>query len=160
MAKIDNLLRAFAWAIYAKAGALKKLDLTKTQRSRVLESISDDIKKCTNFTVPSVSRAALREATRLGVNLRAKSWHDQPQFDRGRKKFHLEHLVPVSTIRAECLRTTSESKILNVLKRRLRVVWILKSEDAKLTQLGFRSRRNDPDDAYRVAKIKLVQPDK
>ena len=157
MVKIDDLLRPFARSIRAKASALKKLDLTKTQRSRLLESISDDIKKCTNFIVPTVSRAALKEAARLGVKLQSKSWHDQPQFDRGRKKFHLEHFVPVSAIRETCLRATTQLEILNTLKSRLGVVWILKSEDGTLTRLGYRSKRQDPKTAYRNAKIEVVR---
>lgn len=159
MTKIDHLLRPFACSIRAKVRALTQLELTNGQRARMLEAISDDIKKCTNFIVPKESQAAHKEAAQLGINLRSKNWHDQPQFDRGRKRFHLEHFVPVSAIRDACLRETSELKILKLLKSQLRVVWILKREDAKLTQLGYRSKRQNPDNAYRNAKILLVDPD-
>ncbi len=153
MAKINDLLRPFACSILAKARALRELKLTKSQRARLLESISDDIKKCTNFVVPKASRVALEEAKQLGIDLCTKNWHDQPRFDRGRKKFHLEHLNPVSVIRAECLLAKTNSKIIQTLKQKLRVVWVLKSEDAKLTELGFRSKRLDPKAAYRSARI-------
>ncbi|MBI3545138.1 MAG: hypothetical protein HY081_00880 [Gammaproteobacteria bacterium] len=160
MAKIDGILKPFACSICAKARALLAKELTKSQRARLLESISDDVKKCSNFVVPEVSRAALKEAKRLGVDICLKNWHDQPRFDQGRRKFHLEHFVPVSAIREECLDARTELKILKILKNRLRLVWILKSEDAKLTQLGFRSRRRSPKIAYRDARIELAKKDK
>jgi hypothetical protein len=160
MAKTNNIFKPFACSIRAKARALRENELTRSQRARLLESISDDIKKCTNFIAPEVSRAALKEATNIGIDLCLKSWHDQPRFDRGRKNFHLEHYIPVSDIRQECLDAKTELKILKTLKNRLRVVWILKSEDAKLTQLGFRSKRRDPKIAYRNAGIELVRKTK
>jgi len=158
MASIDDLLAPFACSIYAKAKTLKSVELSSSQRARLLESISDDIKKCTNFIEPEVSQAALTAAERLQVDLRTKNWHDQPSFDAGRETFHFEHVVPVSAIRAACCDQGSEREIFAVLKGRLRVAWILKSEDAELTRLGHRSHRPDPDEAYRNAGIKLVPP--
>jgi len=51
----------------------------------------------------------------------------------------------------------SEEAILDVLKTRLRIAWILKTEDEELTRLGYRSMRADPEAAYREAKIELVK---
>ncbi|KYG04272.1 hypothetical protein BE21_47720 [Sorangium cellulosum] len=156
MASIDDLLKPFACALYAKASTLNSVGLSSSQRARLLESMSDDIKKCTNFIEPEVSEAALAEAEHLQVDLRTRNWHDQPSFDAGREIFHFEHVVPVSAIRAACCDQQSESAVLAVLKGRLRVAWILKSEDAELTLLGHRSNRPDPDAAYRKAGIQLV----
>jgi hypothetical protein len=36
------------------------------------------------------------------------------------------------------------------------VAWILKAEDRRLTSLGYRSERVDPDAAYREAGITLA----
>ncbi|TKC92132.1 hypothetical protein [Polyangium fumosum] len=124
----------FARSILAKASALRSIDLLPNQRARILESISDDIKKCTNFIAPQVSTAAWKEAERLGVDLYSKNWHDQPAFDAGRQTFHFEHVLPVSAIRDACLELNSEAAIFDVLKK-LRVAWILKTEDAELTVL-------------------------
>ncbi|MGQ0679994.1 MAG: hypothetical protein ACT4OM_10150 [Actinomycetota bacterium] len=157
-ANVDRLLMAFAQSIHAKLRALRTLDLTPKQKARLLEAISDDIKKCTNFLVPEASRAALDRASSLGVQLSGQTWHDQHKFDPGRTIFHFEHMVPVSAIREACLKETSDQAIQAILKNRLRVVWILKDEDKELTRLGYRSNRLDPASSYLEAGIELVEP--
>jgi hypothetical protein len=152
----EQLLLTFAGSISCKVSALNDLSLTPPQRARLLESVSDDIKKCTNFIKPEVSRAAREEAARLGVDLFSKNWHDQHRFDPGRKTFHFEHVLPVNALRELCVKAQTGEAVHTLLRTRLRVAWILKSEDAKLTELGFRSRRKDPDGAYREAGIRLV----
>jgi hypothetical protein len=161
MATIDELLRPFAKSIRSKVVALNalKLRLLPHQRACILESISDDIKKCTNFISPGLSQAAQKEAERLGVDLRSLNWHDQPRFDPGRKMFQWEHILPVKSIRKKCFDQPFEKNIFKILKRNLRVAWILKIEDAELTRRGYRTdRRNLPDAyrAYKQAKIVLL----
>ena len=151
------VLRAFASAILAKARAVRSLTQSPTHHRRLLESISDDIKKVSNLRPHEMSVAAATEAEVLGIDLREQTWHDQPRFDADREVFHVEHMVPVSALRELCLECGDEEHVLDILTSRLRVVWILKSEDAELTRLGFRHRRPDPEDAYRQAKI-VVHP--
>jgi hypothetical protein len=155
MATNEEIFSIFARAISCKVSALNDLDLTPPQRARMLESISDDIKKCTNFIKPDVSHAAREEAARLGVDLSSKNWHDQHRFDPGRKTFHFEHVLPVNALRELCVRAGSPEAIHALLRTKLRVAWILKREDVELTRLGFRSRRADPEAAYREAGIQL-----
>jgi hypothetical protein len=157
-AKTDDLLRPFAQSIYAKVMAYRDLEaaLTNSQAARFRESISDDIKKCSNFITPDASRAALREASSLGVNLYKMNWHDQGRFDAGRKLFHFEHVNCVKDLQRACLKETTHGAILDILKTRIRVAWILKSEDACLSRLGYRSDRPDPSVAYKEAGIELV----
>jgi hypothetical protein len=150
-----ELLWPFAQSIHAKATAVHELELTIEQRARVLESISDDIKKCTNFVDPRVSIGAKKVADRRKIDLWSKNWHDQPAFDPGRQVFHLEHFIPVSTIREACLEQ-SAAGIREILSTRLQIVWILKTENAKLTKLGYRSRRPEPEAAYRAAGIEIA----
>ncbi len=159
MATLDELLRPFAESIHAKAAALRTLRLTASQRARVRESISDDIKKCTNFITPEMSVAAHDEADPLGVDLSTRNWHDQPAFDAGREIFHFEHIVPVSALRTMCEVAESVDGTFSILRTRLRVAWILKREDLELTRLGYRSVRADPDSAYKHAKIELRKTD-
>ena len=102
-----------------------------------------------------MSQAAQEKAERLGVDLRLKNWHDQPQFDAGRATFHFEHILPVSAIRSECLTLDSEADIFDVLKGRLRVAWILKAEDAELTRLGYRNKRRTPTQRTEKQKFSL-----
>lgn len=160
MVEPTELLRPFALSIHAKVAAIRALELTADQRARVRESISDDIKKCTNFVSPRVSVAAMKAAARRKkkIDLWSRNWHNQGTFDRGRRVFHLEHFVPVSAIREACLGERSETGILELLRTRLQIVWILKAENAKLTKLGYRSRRPDPEAAYRAAGIEFAAP--
>lgn len=146
---------AFSHAIHAKAQVLRRPDLSVTARSRLREAISDDLKKVSNFLTPEISEAAMEEAEELGVDLYTKTWHDQPSFDAGREIFHLEHVRPVSFLRDECCKAETAEDVRRVLTTQLRVAWILKDEDRRLSAAGFRSRRPDPDGAYRGVGITL-----
>lgn len=159
MPATTHLLRPFAESIRAKARAVAILDLDERQRRRFLEAISDDIKKCTNFLVPEVSVAAAQRALAKGLDLRQMDWHDQHRFDPGRVEFHFEHMVPVAAIRARCLQARTVADVLAVLRDSLRVAWILKDEDARLTAMGYRTNRPDPESAYRMANIALSARD-
>jgi len=149
------IVKAFATSIWAKVCLLRDShleELEERHKLRVRESISEDIKKYTDCITPRVSDAAQTEPAARDVNLSAMGWHDQPQFDRGRKLFHLEHMTPVSAIREECLSAPSISSIESALNS-AKTAWILKSEDRKLTALGFRTNRPDPENAYQKAGI-------
>jgi hypothetical protein len=117
MTVLSRLLRPFAESIYAKAAALRTLDLTPQQKSRFRESIGDDIRKCTDLLTPSVSRAAAAEAAKRGLDLRTPGWHHQHKFDTGRKVFHLEHCVPVGELRERCMKQRTVRGVLGVLTR-------------------------------------------
>ncbi|MGH2975986.1 MAG: hypothetical protein ACRDLL_14125 [Solirubrobacterales bacterium] len=150
-----DLLTAFAESIWVKSKALRAKGLTDLETRRLHESISEDIKKWTDLLPPSVSVAAKAEADRRGVDLRQMDWHHQHRFDRGRLMFQWEHVVPVRSIRKDCLAASSLTAVANVLET-ARVAWILKEEDRRLTDLGYRWERPDPDDAYRQARITLL----
>lgn len=157
MADLRKLLSPFAVAIiHARSEAIRDWRSPPGITARFLESISDDIKKCGNFFAPYVSVAAKDKATRRGIDLTEKNWHDQPLFGKGRKLFQFEHLVPVSSLRADTLVSRTAADILNILMTRLRVVWMLKAEDAELGRMGYRSRRKGPVAAYRAAEIKIA----
>lgn len=162
MAIVDDLLGIFASSIFAKSTALRSIDLTPNQRRRVRKSITDDIKACGGILYPEVkqvevSKAAYEAAKLLKIDLGACGWNKQSSFDKGRKVFHWEHVDPVSCIQEACLKADSPNQIAAILKERIRIAWILKSEDRELTRLGFRSRRPDPRAAYDAAKIMLFE---
>lgn len=148
------IFRAFARSIFAKAELLRTTELSHRERQRVLESISDDLKKFTDLIQAGVSDAALAEAERMGVDLGTAGWHDQPKFDPGRKVFAREHVVPVNQMRAACLEAASEEDTARCLEA-AQVAWVLREEDDMLTRLGFRTVRTDPRAAYRAAGISL-----
>lgn len=64
----SSLFSPFALSIFAKASYLKKNSTSIFEKARILESISDDIKKCTTFTNPKVSKAALAKSEILNIN--------------------------------------------------------------------------------------------
>jgi len=160
-ATLDELLLPFAQSIYVKCRTFNELEekMSRSQRARLLEAISTDIKKCSNYLTPEVSREALKESEKRDIDLYTKNWHDQNKFDRGRLLFHFEHCVPISAIVKECQKQCSEEAILDILKRKLRVAWILKSEDKELTRLGYKTNRPNPCAAYIEAKIELILRD-
>lgn len=159
MASTDELLKIFSKSIYAKICGFQELSLNKTEKARIKESISDDIKKCSNFIKPVVSIAAYEKSKKINVNLLEKNWHDQPSFDTGRKNgiFHFEHMIPVLSLRSLCLEANSEIEIFHILKEKLKIAWILKEEDKKLTSLGYKSNRENPEQAYSEAMIEIKE---
>lgn len=155
------LAQPFAESILAKATLLSMSLVNRRQRSAIRSAISEDLKKCCDVIFPDVrqphvSRRAAAEAERLGLELRTKAWAQQPGFDRGRQVFHHEHVVPVVALREACLAATNTSDVVRILHTQMRLAWILKTEDAKLTRLGYAYIRPDPEGAYAEAGIELV----
>jgi len=152
----DLLADAFATSILAKVTAVRSVT-DRTARRRLLEAIDGDIRKYAGCCGPAaVSEAALAEAKRRGIDLWSLDWHRQPRVDPGRKVFHHEHQVTVATVRSRCLAAASVDEIAQTLREQAPANWLLKSEDATLTKLGFKFRR-DPTEAYAAAEIKLVR---
>ncbi len=107
-----------------------------------------------------VSRAAQAEAKRWGLgNLVEYNWYDQVKVmgDVGRKTFAWDHFFPVAELRRriDALERPTEPQVRKIL-RLASVAWILKREDRRLNELGFRHRRPDPDAAYDDARIRLI----
>jgi hypothetical protein len=167
MAVIDQLLQLFARSILAKAAAHRSPTLTENQRKWLRSSITSEIRHCglllyPEVIKPEVSEAALKKADSFRARMKNKdlrnhTWHSQSSFDPGRKHFHWEHMDPISAIQKSCEDAGSEEEIQQILRTRLRIAWILKEEDEKLTKLGFRNNRPDPASAYQEAGIVLVK---
>jgi hypothetical protein len=149
----------FASSIWAKAEALRTLrDLPRPLEQRLKESISDDLKKATNFQRHYCSHAAERVAAALSrpVDLREQTWHDQGTFDPNRRLFVVEHKVTIASLRDLCRGAPDVANVLDILVDKFVVVWVLREEDDRLTRLGYRTKRPDPDAAYREAEIHLL----
>ena len=56
-----------------------------------------------------------------------------------------------------CLKANSEIEIFHILKEKLKIAWILKEEDKKLTSLGYKSNRENPEQAYSEAMIEIKE---
>ena len=107
-----------------------------------------------------VSRAAQVEARRRGLgDLAAYDWYDQVKKmgDKGRKVFAWDHFFPVAELRRQldALEAPTERSVRKIL-RRSSIAWILKVEDRRLNELGFRQTRPDPHAAYAKAGIRLI----
>src|SRR3954463_3331247 len=81
--RFDDLAQPFAQALLCKRPLLHMPTLTDRQRARVLESMSDDLKKLCDVVTPAlkpprVSRRAQQRAQEMGVDLCSQTWHAQP----------------------------------------------------------------------------------
>lgn len=59
-------------------------------------------------------------------------------------------------MREAAVEAESVDEIVEIVRMRYRVAWILKEEDSELTRLGFKTIRPDPDRAYQQAGIILM----
>ena len=157
MASIEELQEAFSQAILSMVKAANNLQLTSTQHRRVLEAISDDIRKYSDLLIPELSVGAKKESDQLGIDLADQGWHGQPKFDPGRRRFFFEHMVPVSSIRNECLKACAAKEIEILLQNKVRTVWILHEENDTLNALGYKDERSDPVEAYSRAGIHIYR---
>jgi hypothetical protein len=164
----EKILCCFAESIFKKVRALKELNLNKAQAQRLNESISEDIKKASTFKTHKKSKAAeklyktRKKADKSGfeLELEKQNWHTQSRFDgknRREGQFHVEHKTPVSALRDECRKCDSVDGILNILNNNLVVVWITKEENERLDKNKSRTKRPDPDLAYKMAGIVICE---
>lgn len=161
MAELDaGLTAAFAEGMLPKVLWLRKGGRAPHEVSAVRSSLTQEIRKLCDALAPEhlrpvVSPSAAQAARVLGVDLCLQAWGRQTAWDPGRRVFHLEHVVPVAEVRARVLLADTVVGIRAALAE-LKVAWILKTEDAELERLGYRSRRDDPESAYREAGIELI----
>lgn len=161
--RFDELVRPFAEGILAlsRGRRAESTSLTRFQDARYREAISVLIRKACDVLypavlVPEVSETAHAAAQYLGVDLSQETWHSQKRFDPGRTMFHYEHMQPVGIVLAETSKADSADAVVDTLRSMLRLAWITKEEDRRLSSLGFATTRPDPDEAYRVAGIRLI----
>jgi len=157
----DEILLIFAETIAHLISARARL---KGHASRSYdELISLAIRKVDEVAPLNVSKAAAERARelRLAKDLRQYCWFCQTQKrgmkDPDREIFHWEHYTTVDEMARE-IYSLGESPAppdIAVVLRRAKIVWILKSENAKLSGAGAGSRRADPQQAYADAGITL-----
>lgn len=104
--------------------------------SKILKSVFryDTDQKPVSFA----SRAAIDAANKIDMPISGTDWHTQKKFDPTREIFHYEHCNPISVLVDRVLKSTENIEAIladNV------VCWILKSEDKKLNEHGYKSNR-------------------
>ena len=161
--RFGDLTRPFSRGIHDLLLALADpaLQLNDHQTARIREAVSVSIRKVCDVLVPDarhpeVSVAAAERAAELGVDLRVQTWQTQAKFDPGRTVFHYEHMRPVVAIRLALAAVASPDDVIEVIRRDLRLAWITKGENLRLSALGYTSVRPDPDAAYADAGIVLM----
>lgn len=117
--------------VYGLSNTKKKRLYSNTIKA-VFRSATDDKK------VEYVSKAALKKAKELGIDLYSMTWLNQNKFDPKRKIFHYEHCNPIKELRSAVLDTNEN--VQKILKRDI-VCWILKSENKELDKRGYREKR-------------------
>ena len=85
--ELRDLCLPFAHGLLDKARALDKLELTKHQTAGFVTSMSVDIRKLCDITVPSVilpevSQSATDLAEAIGIDLRMQTYQSQPMGPR------------------------------------------------------------------------------
>lgn len=167
----EKLLRCFAESIFIKVRVWKVLEAQNKDDPRIprfKESISEDIKKASTFKAHKKSEAAeeiYKNSKAAGMSgfeleLEEQNWHTQSRFDGKKRRegqFHVEHKTPVSALRDECRKCHSVDGILNILNNNLVVVWITKEENERLDKNKYRTKRPDPDLAYKMAGIVICE---
>ena len=158
----DEVVRPFAETIFVKVRMIRSGRFDKVDVGHLKETIRHDLRKCSDIIIrsirrPEVSEAAQAKAQEMGIaDLRDLSWSAQTKLDPGRVTFILEHVVPVKTLQEAALDARSADEIVEILRVGMRVAWILKSENSRLGELGFTSKRPDPVAAYEAAGIRLL----
>jgi hypothetical protein len=153
---INEIRNAFSRSIFEKVKLLKNNQLDKKQEARIKEAISDDLRKFTDLLEPNISKKAFNESENNKIDLHKMGWHDQSKFDPGRSIFHYEHFMTVNDIRELCVHSDSAEEIDQKIKINARIIWILKSENDLLDQLGYKKHRDDPYKAYNEAGIEII----
>ncbi|MEU9379465.1 hypothetical protein AB0D38_00030 [Streptomyces sp. NPDC048279] len=161
--RFDYICRSFVQGMLDKACAYRELELDAHQKARLKDSINVDVRKLGDMLIPDaryprISVTAAEKAAAIGADLRQQTWHSQKRtFDPKRAVFHYEHMTPVAQTVSALIVADSAEKVLQIVSG-LRLAWITKEEDARLTALGYRHKRPDPDAAYAEAGITLLPP--
>ncbi len=151
-----EFIDAFSKAIFSKCEFLNTNQENNRSRKRMLESITQDIRKVTDLCIPEASCAAAAKFGLINVDYSSLTWQAQPKVDKGRKRFILEHYWTVLYIRDEILACADWEAVKDVLLNRPRLIWILRKENEKLSQLGYSKNRPDPAKAYEEAGIEIA----
>jgi hypothetical protein len=160
----QEIVLPFAEGMFLKSKLLSHTSLDSAQVEAVRSSISVDIRKVGDLVVPrlrltDVSVGATETFTPTGSFTRGQlsrlTWQQQPGVDPGRNLLILEHVCPVVSLRELVLQAHSGIEIVQLLWTRMRLAWVTRAEDEKLTELGYEKNRPFPLVAYSEAGIKI-----
>jgi hypothetical protein len=159
--KNSAIINAFAQAISALCFELKNSKLSIRERRILNSTISDILKKIGDLHPSGASIAAYNKFQKISIagDIRNLTWQQQPKYDPGRRIFHREHMIPISSLRQKCIEGPEVETVLQIIQKEIKIVWILKTEDSELSKNGHRHKRPDPEGAYKTARIKIMKPE-
>jgi hypothetical protein len=167
--KNSAIMIAFANAISALCLELINSKPSIRERRILNSTISDILKKIGDLHPSGASVAAYNkfqeiskkypEDISIAGDIRNLTWQQQPKYDDGRKIFHREHMIPISSLRQKCIEGPEVETVLQIIQKEIKIVWILKTEDSELSKNGHRHKRPDPKGAYKKAGITLMKPE-
>ena len=157
-AAFQEIVLPFAEGILLKSQLLSKAQLNRPQLEAVRSSISVDMRKIGDLVVPHLRPVDVSVGATFQFpleQLEHLTWQKQPALDPGREHLIQEHVCPVVELRDLALRATSGFEVVQLLWTHMRLAWVTRAEDEKLTQLGYQKVRPYPLVAYSNAGINI-----
>ena len=157
-AAFQEIVLPFAEGILLKSQLLSKAQLNRPQLEAVRSSISVDMRKIGDLVVPHLRPVDVSVGATFQFpleQLEHLTWQKQPALDPGREQLIQEHVCPVVELRDLALRATSGFEVVQLLWTHMRLAWVTRAEDEKLTQLGYQKVRPYPLVAYSNAGINI-----
>ena len=157
-AAFQEIVLPFAEGILLKSQLLSKTQLKRPQLEAVRSSISVEIRKIGDLVVPHLRPVDVSVGATFQFpleQLEHLTWQKQPALDPGREQLILEHVCPVAELRDRVLRATNGFEIVQLLWTHMRLAWVTRAEDEKLTELGYQKVRPYPLVAYSNAGINI-----
>ena len=157
-AAFQEIVLPFAEGTLLKSQLLSKAQLNRPQLEAVRSSISVDMRKIGDLVVPHLRPVDVSVGATFQFpleQLEHLTWHKQPALDPGREHLIQEHVCPVVELRDLALRATSGFEVVQLLWTHMRLAWVTRAEDERLTELGFQKVRPYPLVAYSNAGINI-----
>ena len=154
MSNIKIIRETLSKAMFEKVQTFNSSE-DKIVKRVMKQTMNFDIRVFSEYIGSSESTAVKLKKEELGISDVTFTWSNQTKYDPGRKVFHFEHFNTVKSIILKCLECKDAKELETVLEENIKIAWILKEEDRRLTTLGFRSNRDNPEEAYRNAGIEI-----
>jgi hypothetical protein len=142
----------------------EKTEFNRTKNKMLVHLMDRCLRVASHMVAPDASELAFERAKKNNVDIFKLREKDRNKVElkikkndpKDNEKFILEHYMPVNIIIKEMINDSKNNKSCfeNALNK-IKVIWILKSEDERLNSNGHRTNRPDPKEAYRLANIKI-----
>jgi hypothetical protein len=142
----------------------EKTEFNRTKNIMLVHLMDRCLRIASHMVAPDASELAFERAKKNDVDIFKLREKDRNKVElkikkndpKDNEKFILEHYIPVNIIIKEMLNDSKNntSSFENALNK-IKVIWVLKSEDERLNSNGHRKNRPDPKEAYRLANIKI-----